>query len=117
MESVFSKELQAGLDVARKITARKKTRLRVRVDGTAHPVLTLRKSGFAVADDVPALRGRVDLYDGERHLFQCLIVTSADEAGSRHYEFKRATAITDRAARDFALPDHAPVALITGKLS
>ncbi|MFK7869669.1 MAG: hypothetical protein AB8B58_10560 [Roseobacter sp.] len=112
MESVFSKEIQAGLDSARIQAQKRKSRLRIRVDGATQPVLRLWKSGFSVEASAPALRGFVDVYDGETHLFQCLIVTSADEAGERQYEFKRATAIADRAALDFELPEHSPVALI-----
>lgn len=112
MESVFSKEIQAGLDNARIVAQKRASRLRVRVDGATHPVLRLWKSGFAVEASTPALRGFVDVYDGEVHLFQCLIMTSADDAGERQYEFKRATAIADRAALDFELPGHTPVGLI-----
>jgi len=112
MESVFSKEVQAGLDRARVMAQRKKSRLRVRADGKTHPVLRVWKSGFAVEAPAPALRGLVDLYNGETHLFQCLIVTSAEDGVERQYEFKRATPIATRPALDFELPEHAPVALI-----
>lgn len=112
MESVFSKEVQEGLDLARAVARKRRSRLRVRVDGRVYPVLRRWKTGFAMASELPPLRGCVDLFDAEVHLFQCLIITSADEAGERHYEFKRATAIMDRAALDFELPDHAPVALV-----
>lgn len=112
METVFSKEVQEGLNLARAAAEKRRSRLRVRVDGRAYPVLRRWKTGFAMASELPPLRGCVDLCDGEVHLFQCLIVTSAEEAGERHYEFKRATAIADRAALDFELPDDAPVALI-----
>jgi hypothetical protein len=112
MESVFSKEIRADLHRARVQAAKRKTRLRARVDGKVYPVLRIWKGGFAMADDAPPLRGLIDLYDGEKHLFQCLIVASAEEAGQRQYDFKRATVVADRPALDFELPDDAPVALI-----
>ena len=112
METVFSKVILAGLDSARLEGLRKSSRLRVDVSGHMQPVLRAWKTGFAVEADVPVLRGFVDLYDGAVHLFQCLIVTSVEEAGERHYEFKRATAVAQRAAVDFEIPADAPFGLI-----
>ncbi|WP_300058818.1 hypothetical protein [uncultured Roseobacter sp.] len=112
MEAIFSKEIQAGLDQARIDAMKKSSRLRVQVDGDIHPVLHMWKSGFALPSDAPALRGRVDLYDGAVHLFQCLIITSSDEAGERRYEFKRATAVSDAPAVDFEIDEEAPAGLI-----
>jgi hypothetical protein len=112
MESVFSKEIRADLDRVQMLKARRTSRLKAKVDGAVYPVLRMWKGGFAMADDAPPLRGLVDLFEGEKHLFQCLIVASADDAGERQYEFKRATVVADRAALDFALPENAPAALI-----
>ena len=114
METVFSKEIQAGLDAARLAGLRKASRLRINVDGQVHPVLRMWKTGFAVAaEDAPHLRGLVDLYDGANHLFQCLIVAGEEEAGEMQYEFKRATAVAQSAALDFEKLANAPVGLIT----
>ena len=114
MESVFSKEIQAGLDAARLHHMRKSSRLRINLDGRIYPVLQLRKTGFTVAaEDAPNLRGLVDLYDGANHLFQCLIVASEQEGDQMHYEFKRATAVAAGAALDFAKAPDAPAALLT----
>lgn len=112
MEAVFSKEIQAGLDNARLEGLRKSSRLRVEVDGKMQPVLRAWKTGFAVEADVPVLRGFVDLYDGALHLFQCLIVTTVEEGGERHYEFKRATAVVEKPAADFEISADMPVGLI-----
>jgi hypothetical protein len=113
METVFSKEVQAGLDKARKDGVQRSSRLRVEVAGKPQPVLRMWKTGFAMDAEAPALRGFVDLYDGSVHLFQCLIVATEDEEkGERHYEFKRATAVCDKAAVDFEIAEDAPVALI-----
>ena len=112
METVFSKEIQAGLDQARTEALKKSSRLRVSFGEEVLPVLRMWKTGFSMEADKPALRGFVDLYDGSIHLFQCLIVASDEEAGERRYEFKRATAIVDSPAVDFEVPDDAPVGLI-----
>lgn len=113
MDAVLTKEIQAGLDAARLASLRKASRLRINLDGQMYRVLRMWKTGFAVhAEDAPHLRGLVDLYDGANHLFQCLIVTSAQEGDEMQYEFKRATAVADRAALDFEKRTDAPVALI-----
>lgn len=112
MESVFSKEIQAGLDQARIEALKRASRLRVNVDGDILSVLRMWKTGFALEADTPSLRGFVDLYDGSLHLFQCLIVTSYDEEGERRYEFKRATAVSEKPAVDFEIREDAPVGLI-----
>jgi hypothetical protein len=51
----------------------------------------------------------VDLYDGTKHLYQCLIVASEEEAGEMRYEFKRNTRAEDKVPLDF---EQAPAALI-----
>lgn len=112
METVFSKEVQAGLDKARIDGMKRSSRLRVNVGGKTLPVLRMWKSGFAMEAGSPRLRGFVDLHDGSVPLFRCLIVASDEEDGVQSYEFKRATMVADRPARDFELSEDAPAALI-----
>ncbi|MFT6675780.1 MAG: hypothetical protein ACJAVM_001973 [Sulfitobacter sp.] len=113
MEVFFSKEVQEGLDAARRESLRKASRLRIDVGGVYYPVLRMWKTGFAVdAEDAPHLRGLVDLFDGANHLFQCLIVASEEDAGEMRYEFKRATPVAHAAALDFERAPNAPMGLI-----
>ena len=73
----------------------------------------VRQAGFTVeADAVPDLRGLVDLFDGGRHLYQCLIIASEPEAGERRYDFKRNTAASDSAPLDHYREPEAPVGLL-----
>ena len=98
----MSDEVRAGLDAARAKHAKRKTRLRVETGSQYFPVLRIWETGFAVdQEDTPNLRGLVDIYDGPRHLYQALIVTSSEEAGERRFEFKRNTAAEDAAPLDF----------------
>jgi hypothetical protein len=114
MEEMLSKEVQAGLDAARRETLKKASRLRLDVAGQKITVLRTWKTGFSVAaQDAPNLRGLVDLFDGTNHLFQCLIVAGEEEAGEMRYEFKRATPVASAAALDFERASNAPVAMIT----
>ncbi|WP_136636528.1 hypothetical protein [Pseudooceanicola onchidii] len=113
MSTYLSKEIRDGLAAARARALRKSRRLRVVVDGVAHPVLRLERNGFALPlEDAPRLRGLVDLYDGARHVCQCLIVASAEEGGEMIYEFKRRSVAMDGPALDFARNDDAPAALL-----
>lgn len=115
MSTFVPKEVQAGLDSARLQSLKSASRLRLSADGVTHPVLRMWKTGFSMLSDAPHMRGYVDLYDGEIHLFQCLIVASDEEEGEMRYEFKRLTAVSEGPALDFVRAENAPVALIAKK--
>jgi len=112
--SVFlPKEVREGLEQARKQSLLKKSRLRVHTDDDVFPVLRFWETGFALdIENAPHLRGFVDLYDGAKHLYQCLVVASEENRGEMIYEFKRNTATTDSPALDFVKDESAPVALL-----
>ncbi len=102
MSEFLPKEVCEGLELARKRSLRRRSRLNVRAGDKCVAVLRCWKGGFAVdAENSEVMRGLVDLYDGGRHLSQCLIVASREDAGERVYEFKRATTATERAPLDY----------------
>ncbi|MCL4187395.1 MAG: hypothetical protein KJZ85_07280 [Rhodobacteraceae bacterium] len=106
-------DLRRGLAEAARRDARRRSRLRIRVGGQEFPVLRLWEDGFALKrEHGQGLRGLVDLYDGSRHLSQCLIVASAEDGDTVHCKYKRSTAATDRAPRDFAAEEGAPAGLL-----
>jgi hypothetical protein len=114
MTTFLSRELREGLAAAHKLAQKRKSRLRIDVDGKTYPVLRVWDGGFAMdLEDAPHLRGLVDLYDGGRHLSHCLIFASEEREDEMWFDFKRSTPVTDHAALDFARDEHAPVALIT----
>jgi hypothetical protein len=113
MSEYLPREVRAGLELARKAERKKRSRLKVRVGEQSFIILRHWDEGFALdKDDAPHLRGLVDLYDGARHLSQCLIVASSEDADEMIYEYKRATLATDRAPLDYIRDENAPVALI-----
>tara|TARA_R110002012_G_scaffold16187_1_gene62916 strand:- start:127 stop:477 length:351 start_codon:yes stop_codon:yes gene_type:complete len=113
MTTYLSRELREGLAAARKLAQKRKSRLRLDVDGKVYPVLRVWDGGFAMdLNDAPHLRGVVDLYDGGRHLSRCLIVASEEQEDEMWFDFKRSTRVADRAALDFVRDETAPVALI-----
>jgi hypothetical protein len=117
MSEYLPMEVRAGLELARKANRRKKSRLKVRVGDQSFIILRHWDEGFALdKEDAPHLRGLVDLYDGARHLSQCLIVASSEEEEEMIYEYKWATPASDRAPLDYIRDESTPVALI-GKTS
>ena len=112
MSTFLSKDVIAGLEAAQKADLRKKSRFRVESNKNSYPVLQLKKSGFCVeVERAPMIRGLVDLYDGDKHLKQCLIVASKEENGIVHFEYKRNTNTQTAAPRDF-YQEKSAVALI-----
>ena len=114
MFEFLPKEVRDGLEAARKRDRSRKTRLRVQLGEAVFPVLRLWDDGFALdADHAPRLRGLVDVYDGSRHICQCLIVASSIEGGELICDFKRSTLAVDRPALDFWRDENAPVGYLT----
>ena len=102
MSTFLSKDVLTGIEAAQKTSLKKKNRLRVKFNKNYFPVMRLTKNGFSVeAEMAPMIRGLVDLYDGDRHLKQCLIVASKEENGLVHFDFKRKTATQTSAPKDF----------------
>ena len=113
MFEFLPKEVREGLEMARKRDLKRKSRLRVHTDDEIFPVLRFWDTGFALdSGNAPHLRGLVDIYDGARHLYQCLVITSEEVHGEMIYDFKRSTAVKDKAALDFVQDVNAPVALL-----
>ncbi|MFE3836831.1 hypothetical protein [Pseudogemmobacter sonorensis] len=103
MLEYLPKELRDGFEAARKRALRRHSRLHIELGGVVFPVLRYWENGFALRADVSprALRGLVDLFDGPRHIFQCLIIASEIEGDELTCIFKRATPVVDRAALDY----------------
>lgn len=109
MTDFLPKDVQEGLDAARKRDLRRRSRLRVLAGEEVWPILRFWGTGFSLdADQVQHIRGLVDIYDGTRHLYQSLIVASAIEAGELICTMKRSTAAHDTAPLDYARDEDAP---------
>ncbi len=105
------------LHVAQTKAAEKRTRLRVEANGESYRITRLTSNGFALdLDGAPNLRGLVDIYDGGRHLSQCLIIAASEDNGQMIYDFKRNTAAGDGAPLDFVRAENAPIALLGRQL-
>ncbi|WP_333830637.1 hypothetical protein [Pararhodobacter sp.] len=96
-------DIRQGIAAAQRRSLRRGSRLCVHVNDAVFPVLRLWETGFAVdARRVPRLRGLVDIYDGPRHIRQCLIIASENDGNEMSYDFKRATVIAEDPVRDYA---------------
>ncbi len=113
MLEFLPKEVREGLEAARNRDRTRKSRLRVQVGEAVFPILRFWHDGFALdAGRTPRLRGLVDVYEGARHVSQCLIVASTVENGELICEFKRSTLAEDKPALDFCRDESAPVAYL-----
>jgi hypothetical protein len=113
MTTYLPPEVQAGLDKARKRALSRRHRLRVEAGARSYRVLRAWDGGFALdAARAPQLRGLVDLYDGARHLRQCLIVACEEEGGELRFDLKRVTEAEADQPLDYPRGPDAPVALI-----
>jgi hypothetical protein len=96
MSEELPEAVRQALEDARTQGSRRRTRMKVRAGGQEFTILRHWDRGFALDPaEAPLLRGLVDLYDGNRHLCQALVVTSREEAGERVFEFKYANRVIE----------------------
>ena len=113
MLEFLPKDVRDGLEAARKRDSKRQARLRVQVGEAVFPVLRLSEDQMQLdASLTPHLRGLVDLFDGARHIAQCLIVATTQENGVLICEFKRSTNVTEGPALDYWRDENAPIALL-----
>ncbi len=109
----LSQEVRDGLEMARRSSERRKSRLRVHLGEEVFAVLRFWHDGMALdTASTPHLRGLVDVYDGARHVFQCLIVASLAEGDELVCDFKRSTIVDGKAPLDFWRDENTPVAYL-----
>lgn len=105
--------VRKGLEDSRVAMLRQQGRLCVHAGDDVFRVTRIWDGGFAVeASDAPVLHGYVDLYDGPRHVYRCLVVASHQDDGERVFEFKRNTSVSTQPPVDFERADVRPAGLI-----
>lgn len=114
MSEYLPKEIRDQLAAAQRVTKRKRATRSVHIGDEAFAILEMSDHGFAVAaNEAPRLRGLIDIYEGAQHLYQALIVASAEDGDLMRYDFKRNTAAARTAPVDFIQSDMRPVGLLT----
>ena len=105
--------VRQGLEDARRAALKRTDRLSVRDGDDTYRVRRFWDGGFALdLEGSDRLRGRVDIYDGPKHLYQCLVMSSIDEGDERIFELKWLTPVATQPAADFVRPDFVPAGLI-----
>lgn len=106
-------EVRKGLQDARTASLKRHDRLCVHDGDDVYRVRRFWADGLSIdAQHGDRLRGRVEIYDGARHVFQCLIENGRTEGDECIFDFKWLHPVAERAALDFVLPDIRPYALI-----
>jgi hypothetical protein len=114
MFEFLPKDVFEGLAAARNRSSERKSRMRVQVGEAVFPITRMWENGFALdAALAPNLRGLVDIYDGAKHVSQCLIVASTAENGDLLCEFKRSTAVQATPPLDYERDESKPVAYLS----
>ena len=113
MSEFLPEAVRQGLQDARRMSLQRGNRLCVH-DGDN--VLRIRRfwaEGMALdASASETLRGRVDIYDGMRHLYQALVIGSRVEGPDCIFDFKWLHLVTETAPVDFARLDTTPAGLL-----
>ncbi len=106
--------VREGLEEARKAALKRKDRLSVHDGDRTYRIRRFWDGGFALdLEGSERLRGHVDIYDGPKHLYQCLVVSSVEEDYERVFEFKWSTPVANGPAVDYERPDFVPAGLIS----
>jgi len=114
MNDFLPVEVREGLKAARKASLKRNDRLCVHDGDDVYRVRRFWDTGLSL--DVAhgdKLRGRVEIYDGARHLYQCLIINSRLEGEEYIFDFKWLNPVSDHPAADFVRPDAVPAGLLT----
>jgi hypothetical protein len=113
MFTFLPEAVRQGLEDARKNALRRQGRLSVRDGDDSYRILRFWDGGFALElRGSDRLRGHVDIYDGPKHLYQCLVMSSVENDDERLFEFKWLTPVTDRPAADFVQQGFVPAGLL-----
>ena len=113
MEDHLPDAVARGLQRARKLSVETGSRLCVHDGDAVYRIRSFSPDGMTLdADLCDRLRGRVDIYDGARHLYQALIQSSTLEGDACVFAFKWLQPVRDRAPLDFVPEIAQPAGLI-----
>ena len=114
MNDFLPVEVREGLKAARKASFKRNGRLCVHDGDDVYRIRRFWDTGLSLdIEHGDKLRGRVEIYDGARHVYQCLIINSRREGEEFIFDFKWLHPVTEQPAVDFLRPDAAPAGLLT----
>ena len=113
MSFTLPQAVQEGLRQARRSALHRNDRLCVHDGDEVYRIRRFWATGFSVdARHCDALRGRVEIYDGMRHVYQALIVHGQVEADEAVFDIKWLHPVTETAPLDYAPEVPVPAGLI-----
>ena len=113
MIDILPEAIRKGLEEARKASLHRNDRLCVHDGDDVYRVLRFWDDGLSIdKKHGDQLRGRVEIYDGARHLYQCLIENGRTEEDEVVFDFKWLHPVAEQPAADFVRPDGAPALMI-----
>ncbi|RYH01646.1 hypothetical protein EU805_13395 [Salipiger sp. IMCC34102] len=115
MEDHLPTAVARGLKIARRQSMQRGDRLSVHDGDQVYRIHDFSEMGMTLDAGVcDILRGRVDIYDGARHLYQALIQGSEVTGETCTFTFKWLQPARDRAASDFVAQTPPVSGLIAG---
>lgn len=103
-----------GLAAARRASIRRGDKLCVHDGDDVYRIIRFWADGMTLdAKHRDKLRGRIEIYDGARHLYQALVINSEVEGAECVFTFKWLHPVHEQPAVDFVRENDEPVALIT----
>lgn len=111
MLEFLPEDIVKGLDLARHRARRPRARLHIQIGEAVFPVLRFWQGGLALDGSLAPgkIRGLVEVYDGPRHIFQCLIFASEREGEELLCAFKRMSVIHDGPVADYWRGENQPM--------
>jgi hypothetical protein len=105
MESILPEELLSALEADRRNSRRARTRHLVVAGERQHRIMELTETGFVIeADDMPHLRGYVEILLGIERIARRLVVFAWARDGLVGYEFKHDASSRETPA-DYVMPE------------
>ena len=110
MLEFLPEDIRAGLAQAQRRAQRRQSRLHIQLGDMVFPILRFWESGLSLDGALAPgkIRGLVEVYDGPRHIFQCLIYTSEHEGDELICAFKRMSVIAEAPAADYWRGENQP---------
>jgi hypothetical protein len=106
-------DVRKGLENARKASLKRSDRLCIHDGEKVYRINRFWAKGMSIDGQYgDKLRGRVEIYDGARHVYQCLIENGRTENGACVFDFKWLHPVADQPAADFVRPTAVPAGLI-----
>lgn len=113
MTYTLPEAVRQGLEQARKISLHRGGRLCVHDGEEVYRIRRFWADGLSIdARHGDSLRGRVEVYDGSRHLYQALIVGGTLDGEEAVFDIKWLHPVTETAPLDYAPEVPVPAGLI-----